>query len=318
MMLQLTTKEELMPIFEAGKFYDLPEKDWDMIFPSEYNVRKTDIEGTIEWDELYASMRRDWVEDHLEITPDGAIWDGQRRFALARQIVAEEKIESEESGKDRPERCLPLRCRDLTPEEQIKRSLNKNLLRKDVGAHDVAESLSDLIGILETQNAVAEFLGQSPAWISERIAVLSTPQRKYDKKEQKVVTDKKKTPNLKDVPKGKVSSVADLLATIDGTSDEKEDVAKKVSKLPRDQIKDLKDEVKKTTAKGDVVSSDKVQEKIEEKEEVVKRTVNRTFRLQREINDFLKVAEGRGYIEDQHEFVNDALRNGLRDVGMQV
>ena len=80
--------------FEPGKHYDLPEEDWDDIFPSEHNVRKTDIQGTLEWNELRASIKKDWVDDDLEITPDGAIWDGQRRYLLARELVVEERIES--------------------------------------------------------------------------------------------------------------------------------------------------------------------------------------------------------------------------------
>lgn len=303
--------------FEPGKHYDLPEEDWDDIFPSEHNVRKTDVQGTIEWNELRASLVKDWVDDDLEITPSGAIWDGQRRYLLAREIVLEEKIEYAERGEDPPERTLPLRVRDLTPEEQIKRSLNKNILRKDVGVHDVANSLAGLIDLLDTQTAVAEFLGQSDSWISERLAVLSTPQQKFDKKDKKVVEKKSKRPDMSDVPSGKVSTVAELLSSM---GDQPKKIEKKVvessSTLPRDQLKDLKDKVADKVKDGEVVTPEDLEKEIEKKKEIVKRTVNRTFRLQKHLNELLKTAEGRGYIEDQHEYMNGLLSAGLTDLGL--
>lgn len=303
--------------FEPGKHYDLPEEDWDDIFPSEHNVRKTDIQGTLEWNELRASIKKDWVDDDLEITPDGAIWDGQRRYLLARELVVEERIELAEKGEVPPERTLPLRVRDLTPEEQIKRSLNKNILRKDVGVHDVANSLGNLIEILDTQAAVAEFLGQSDSWVSERLAVLSTPQQKFDDKTKKVVEKKSKQPDMSKVSSGKVSTVGELLSSL-GEQPKKiqKRVVENTSTLPRDQLKDLKDEVKKKVKKGDTVTPEDLEEKIEEKKEIVKRTVNRTFRLQKHLNELLKTAEGRGYIEDQHEYVNDLLSAGLTELGL--
>jgi len=316
-MMQLNEIDAKVELFKSGQRYLLPEEDWVRIYPSEYNVRKTDIEGTVEWVELKASIKVDGITEDLDVTPKGAIWDGQLRNKIIREIVAEEILEYQEdpklSGAVRAERVIPIITSDLTPLEQTKRSINKNTLRKDVNAHDLAKGIAFIIEELGTQHDAGIFLGQEDTWISERLAVLSTPERTFDKETEKVKEEESKALPLDKVPKGKVSDIGGLISsTGKGSRKLKRVIAEEASKLPRDELKKLKKEVKKEKK----TTAEEVLEKIEEKKKKIKATVNRTFRLDRNINDALKIAEGRGLIDDQHMYVNGLLIGGLTELGV--
>lgn len=299
-------------VFKAGQSYRLPEEDWGMIFPSEHNIRKTDIKGTIEWDDLRASIKEGGIDDSLDVTPDGGVTDGQRRLLAIQEIVEEEDAECQEMGTVREGRVIPISVEDLTSDQVLKKSINKNVHRKDIDAHDLADGISDLVESRGSQHAAALFLGMSDAWVSDRLAVLSTPERSFDKKEQKVIEKKVEPISIENVPKSKVSDVGELLRSGGQSKRLKKTIVEKAGDLPRTELRKLKKQVKKEKD----ITPEKIIEKIEETQEKIKRTTNRTFRLDNEINDALNVAKGRGLIEDHHAFGNDVLRKALEDLGV--
>lgn len=300
-------------LFKDGYTYHLPEEDWDLISPSDNNIRKTDIQG-VDWDEFKATIKQDGIDDPLDVTPEGAISDGQRRYLAIREIVAEEKLEYEEydDGRVRAGRTIPIYCSDLTPIEELKRGINKNVHREGINAHDLANGISDIVEELGSQHDAAIFLAMSDAWVSERLAVLSTPERSFDPKEKKVVEKKREAISVDDVPKSKLSTVGGLLSSTGGSKTLRKKIVEEAKTLPREDLKKLKKEVKEEKD----ITPEEVVEKIEEAKEKIKRTTNRTFRLDNEVNDGLNVAKGRGMITDHHEFGNKALREALRDLGV--
>ena len=306
-------------VFEKGKYYILEEEDWDKLYASEYNIRKTEIQGQeLEWEPFVGSIRANGIEKPLDVDIYGGIFDGQRRYTAIRLIVAEERELYAERPDERPRRTIPFICRDFDSKEQTKWSINSNAHRKDITAHDLARSIGFLVEEMGSQHAVAEYLGQSDAWVSECLTVLSTPQRKWDKETKRVVDETPEAVNVDEVAKSKRVSTS-RLATFISSDGEKKDlkrVVDKASKLPKDQLKKLEKEVKKVKEEDGEVTTEAVEEKIEEKVEVKKVTVMRSFRLQNIVNDYLKTAEAQGLIDDQHEWVNEQVLKGLTELGV--
>lgn len=301
-------------IFDSGRVYYLPEEDWDMIFPSEQNIRKTDIKGTIEWEDLRASIKSDGINVPLDITPDGAITDGQRRFLAIQEVVKELDVECLEMGTVREERVIPILVEDLTPEEALKRSINKNVHRKDINAHDLAEGIADLVESCGSQHGAALFLGMSDAWVSDRLTVLSTPDRVFDDKKKQVVSTKPEPIPVENVPRTKISDVGGILRSSGGSSRLQKKIVDSASTIPKPDLRKVRKEIESEKD----ITPEKVVEKLEDTKKEIKKTTNRTFRLDNEINAALNVAKGRGLIEDHHAFGNGVLREALVDLGVLV
>lgn len=307
-------------LFEPDKYYVLEEEDWDKLYPSPYNIRKTDIEGQlIEWEPFIGSIRKNGIEKPLDVDPSGGIFDGQRRFAAIRIIVLEEKEQYADRPDERPRRTIPFICRDFDPREQTKWSINSNTHRKDITAHDLAKSIGFLVEEMGSQRAVAKYLGQSDSWVSECLTVLSTPERKWNKKDKKVVQETKPDSiSVDDLPSSKRGGATRLGKFISSTGESKDlqRVVEDASSLPRDQRKELVEEVETIKKEEGEVTPEVVEEKIKEKQAIKKTTVMRSFRLENTTNDYLKTAEAQGVISNQHVWVNLQIQKGLEELGV--
>ncbi len=155
-------------------------------------------------EELVESIREHGILQPLLVrpAPNGSaeyqIVAGERRYRASAAVGLE---------------AVPATVRDLSDEEAAKLALLENVERDDLSPIEEAQSLSGLLEWYETQEALAEEVGYSPGYISQRMSLLDLPGRVRQLVNEGKLTSTHARELLEVVPLGK-DLVGDLAESI--------------------------------------------------------------------------------------------------------